>query len=152
MPDQLRCRSYDHAPSIIHLVMDTPPYGYFISTREGGRRKEGGGGRRREEETSRRVTKPHAEPRRVANGQQESDPKRLSPLGTGWQPSGQESCAFPGCDSRPRFPSSWLGGGEHRSSTPGEGLALSSAQLSSAQLSSARLSSAQLSSAQLSLA
>ena len=25
--------SYDHTPSIIDLVMDTPPYGYFISTR-----------------------------------------------------------------------------------------------------------------------
>ena len=25
--------SYDHTPSIIDLVMDTSPYGYFISTR-----------------------------------------------------------------------------------------------------------------------
>jgi len=24
--------SYDHTPSIIDLVIDTPPYGYFIST------------------------------------------------------------------------------------------------------------------------
>ena len=127
--------------------MDTPPYGYFISTREGGRRKEGGGGRRREEETSRRVTKPHAESRRVANGQeQESDLKRLSPAG---RKVARSQAAIRG----PGFQAAGWGGGSidppHRVKD-WHSARLSSAQLSSAPLSSAQLSSAQLSSAQLS--